>query len=140
MPRFELENNLRNNSRIVLIWLYLGGELEVFDHFDSLLLTPYVNVLTWLIISRANVIRYVFNSEFNDLVESLITQGIFLKIFNELAAFRFRIIRNFIQRIIKKENSFLTVASVLASFLTLTSRKLKIETSIVNSLVLFKKV
>ena len=80
-----------------LSWVGSRG-LEVSTIWDKLLL-----LATWLLtISRANVIRYVNNNEFNDLVESLITYGILLKIFNELAAFHFRIIRNFIQRIIKK--------------------------------------
>ena len=58
-------------------------------------------------ISRTNVISFVFNNEFNDLVESLITHEIFYKIFNELVAFNIRIICVAVykeKRIIKKKN------------------------------------
>ena len=67
--------------------------LEVFVSFDSLLPTRYVTVNHFKDqCDIDNIINYVFNNEFNDLVESLITQEIFFKIFNELVAFNIRII------------------------------------------------
>ena len=114
------KNNLRNNSRIidkkkkirVIEMLAISGEfemesfrnlledftpssagLEVFVSFESLLLTRNVTFNHFKDpCDIDNVISYVFNNEFNDLVESLITQEILLKIFNELVAFNIRII------------------------------------------------
>ena len=65
-----------------------SAELEVFVSFESLLLARNVTFNHFKDpCDIDNVISYVFNNEFNGLVESLITQEIILKIFNELVAF-----------------------------------------------------
>jgi len=70
-----------------------SAELEVFVSFESLLLARNETVNHFKDqCDIDNVSHYVVDNEFNDLVESLITQEKLLKIFNELVAFNIRII------------------------------------------------